>query len=190
MTIQSALLELQSIQISHRKHEKSTHLLFNDVVEKVCDFFGMRKDEALRKNRKKEFVCVRQFICFFGYLYTGKTLTYIAEQLDKDHTTIIHSRDTVFEKITSVFDDEYKDYHKELCNLLDISSSIEDVRIAIDKVTLRGGHIGKNTKPKKYVPINKHIVTIQSKVEPQPLKIDRKSFTTYSNKKSLYPQLN
>lgn len=65
----------------------------NDVIMRVCDYFGHPVEHVLNKTRKKEFVKARHIIAYLlaQDFYLNMSLVSIAFAIGKrDHTTIIH----------------------------------------------------------------------------------------------------
>jgi len=66
------------------------------VIESVCEYFNIAHEVLKKKNRKRERVIARQMICFFARKYTTLTLCEVGNLVGgKDHTTVIHSVNTV-----------------------------------------------------------------------------------------------
>lgn len=65
------------------------------IIEAVEKYFGMTLPEMKRRRRKRKFVLSRQMIAFFLCRYTKLKVMDIAELLEQDHTTVIHSRETI-----------------------------------------------------------------------------------------------
>jgi len=65
------------------------------IINAVC-FVCNTTFEALKKrNRKRELVMARQFIYYFLRKRTALSLKSIGEIFGQDHTTVIHSVDTI-----------------------------------------------------------------------------------------------
>lgn len=68
---------------------------FEGIVTTVVDHYGLTVDELRSKNRRRHIVKPRQIAIYLGGFFTKLTLTYIGEYFGKDHTTILHSINTV-----------------------------------------------------------------------------------------------
>ena len=65
----------------------------NDIILRVCDYFGHPVDFVMDRTRKKEYVKTRYIIAYLlaHDYYLNMSLTSIAFAIGKrDHTTIIH----------------------------------------------------------------------------------------------------
>lgn len=65
----------------------------NDIIKRVCDFFGHPVEFVMERTRKQEYVKTRYIIAYvLAYdSYLNMSLTSIAFAIGKrDHTTIIH----------------------------------------------------------------------------------------------------
>ena len=100
--------------------EKLNKLLYdketlNTIIDVVCERFNYTKYDILGHKRNRNVVIARQYIVQLALKMTGYTLTELGKKLNRDHSTIIYSRD-VFEglykneyKYRIVFDDIKKD---------------------------------------------------------------------------------
>lgn len=66
-----------------------------DLMKIVCDVVGVPIYKLSTKSRKRELVVARHLISYFGVSVTTQTLSSIGAQMNKDHTTIIHGRETI-----------------------------------------------------------------------------------------------
>ena len=73
--------------------EKTERLKSNDIILRVCDYFGHPIEFVMQKTRKQEYVKTRYMIAYIlaQDFYLNMSLTSIAFAIGKrDHTTIIH----------------------------------------------------------------------------------------------------
>lgn len=73
--------------------EGTERLKSNDIILRVCDYFGHPVEFVLDKSRKKEYVKTRYIMAYLlaQDYYLNMSLTSIAYAIGKrDHTTIIH----------------------------------------------------------------------------------------------------
>lgn len=73
------------------------------VLEVVEDIYGIDKEYIIGKSRKKEYIEPRKAVCWLAYNYLKFSNLKIAELLNRNHTTILHSvktfdKDVFFEK--------------------------------------------------------------------------------------------
>jgi len=82
----------------NRKREKIDGIEFvsaNRIIAAVEKHFEITKDDLLRKCRRIEIVYPRQVAMFLLAHYTALTLKSIAVIFNKDHTTVVHSMQTI-----------------------------------------------------------------------------------------------
>lgn len=73
--------------------EGTERLKSNDIILRVCDYFGHPLEFVMDKSRKKEYVKTRYIMAYIlaQDFYLNMSLTSIAFAIGKrDHTTIIH----------------------------------------------------------------------------------------------------
>lgn len=71
-------------------------LNIEDIQKMVCKFYGMDYDALLAKTRKREIVQARQITMYLAKKFTRSSLKSIGDHFSgKDHTTVIHSCQTV-----------------------------------------------------------------------------------------------
>ena len=91
-----------------------------EIIEKICNYFKMPQSKVLHRFRgTSDVVYVRDW-CFWFLLKTNKSLKEIGRIMNRDHTTVIHSREKTrgFLYHTNAEYDRYQeDYHK-LCLIL------------------------------------------------------------------------
>jgi chromosomal replication initiation ATPase DnaA len=75
---------------------KYTRVLFHSIIEMVCDYYSVTFEEIKRKCRKTNVVRPRQVCMFLLQHNCTDSLSSVGELFDgRDHTTVIHSRDTI-----------------------------------------------------------------------------------------------
>jgi len=67
----------------------------SDIANLVCTYFNVNEDTLHNKSRKRELVKVRQTCMYFQYKYSSMNLTDIGKYWDRDHSTVIHGKQTV-----------------------------------------------------------------------------------------------
>jgi chromosomal replication initiator protein len=71
-------------------------ITINDIQKMVCDYFNVPYDKLLQKTRKREIVQARQITMYLARSFTKNGLKTIGEHFGgRDHTTVIHSCQTV-----------------------------------------------------------------------------------------------
>ncbi len=92
------------------------------VAQTVCSYFNVPYEKLLEKTRKRPIVEARQISMFLAKSFTKNSLKTIGEHFGgRDHTTVIHSLNTV--KDLMQFDTNYKDTVIELEQIVRLYSS-------------------------------------------------------------------
>lgn len=75
-------------------NEKGVEL--DDLINIICKLTGFTLAELKRKDRHRPKVIARQLIFFYAYKLRLSTLEAIGEKIGgRDHTTVIHARETI-----------------------------------------------------------------------------------------------
>lgn len=82
------------------------------IIKTVCDHFEISLEAIQVKCRKRELVLPRQVIMYFLTEYTDMTYKQIADIFSQDHTSAIHSKDTIKDIMST--DDSMKNRIDEL----------------------------------------------------------------------------
>jgi chromosomal replication initiation ATPase DnaA len=103
----------------NRDRTRHINIFIPDIVVNVgCEYFNVPLETLQGKCRKREFVMPRQIIMYLLVCYTDMTYLNIGKIFHKDHTTVIHSKDTI-KDLMSVDDDireKIEDLKKEIAN--------------------------------------------------------------------------
>lgn len=75
---------------------------FASIMKTVAQYFNLQETALVKKNRKKELVFARQLICYFARKYTHTTLKKIAKNFGFDHTSVIHSINSIQDYLSVV----------------------------------------------------------------------------------------
>jgi chromosomal replication initiator protein len=65
------------------------------VVNSTCDYFNIELVKLQNKSRQRKVVFPRQVIMYFLTEYTDMTYREIGLIFNRDHTTVIHSKDEI-----------------------------------------------------------------------------------------------
>lgn len=88
------------------------------IIKTACEYFRLELDDIKGKCRKRELVFPRQVIMYFLTEYTDQTYLVIGKLFNRDHTTVIHSKDAIKDLMT--FDDKVRaqveDLKKQIAN--------------------------------------------------------------------------
>jgi chromosomal replication initiator protein len=70
------------------------------IVQVVCEYFGISKEQILSKSKKQAYAIPRQIAMYLATKYTNKTMAMIGKYFGKrDHTTVVYARKTVQQQI-------------------------------------------------------------------------------------------
>ena len=75
-------------------------LTIDDIMEKVCNHYGVNQQNVFSKSRKRDFVQVRQVSMYLAQKYTKMPASRIGQLIGgRDHSTVIHSCNTVEQRL-------------------------------------------------------------------------------------------
>lgn len=95
-----------------------------DILMKISKATGVHIIFIAGKSQKRKYVIVRQYYCYYSWLYTRHSLKEIAAQIGgRDHSTIIHGRDTIADLL--MFDKKTK---ADIANLDKLFSGYKVIR--------------------------------------------------------------
>lgn len=67
-------------------------LSFCEILEMVCENYGVKAKDVCSKSRKGNIASVRHIVCYLGQKFTEVSLSQIGRELGgRDHSTILHS---------------------------------------------------------------------------------------------------
>lgn len=95
---------------------KFTKCKADKIIDLICTAYKVTFDDVKSKSRKRNTVMARQLICYFLYENTKMTLIKVADLLNRDHSTIIYSKDIVKELCFS--DKGYRAHFEQLERLI------------------------------------------------------------------------
>ena len=84
-------------------------LTIDDILEKVCNHYGVSQQNVFSKSRKRDYVQVRQISMYLAQKHTKMPASRIGKLIaGRDHSTVIHSCEKVVErmKTDASFSDE------------------------------------------------------------------------------------
>ena len=75
----------------------------DSIIDGVCDYFGITRQEMFLPTRKREVIYKRQVAIYFCFLLLKKpyisssinSSTYIGKKFGKDHATVLHAKKTI-----------------------------------------------------------------------------------------------
>ena len=75
-------------------------LTIDDIIEKVCQHYGVAQQHVFSKSRKREFVQVRQVSMYLAQKYTKMPASRIGQLIGgRDHSTVLHSCSAVEQRM-------------------------------------------------------------------------------------------
>lgn len=89
------------------------YLDFEEIVDVILEETETNRKDVFRKCRKKNIAISRQLMCYYAFFLTNLSLPLIGQLLDRDHSTVVHGRDTIID-LNEVQDDEVSFYVKHL----------------------------------------------------------------------------
>lgn len=106
-------LELAQEVLEQFVRNSKSELSVSYILEVVCDFLAVSKDDVFKTSRKRQIVEARQLTMFFAKKYTKESLAMIGQECgNKDHSTVIHACKTVQNRIET--DKQFKNIVLEL----------------------------------------------------------------------------
>lgn len=87
----------QEVTLSYRL--KYDLLSTEELKNLICDVCEVYWDDILSSKRSRIQVAARQLFCHYAVKIQNKTVTEIGKILNRDHTTVIYSRDTIKDRI-------------------------------------------------------------------------------------------
>lgn len=78
--------------------EKQT-VTYDTIIDCVCEYFNLKREELLGKKRNKEIVEPRQICMYIISQILDMPLLAIGQIFGRDHTTVIHARDKISQLI-------------------------------------------------------------------------------------------
>ena len=75
-------------------------LTIDDIMERVCQHYGVTQQQVISKSRKREFVQVRQVAMYLAQKHTKMPASRIGLLIgSRDHSTVIHSCSTIEKRL-------------------------------------------------------------------------------------------
>lgn len=75
-------------------------LTIDDILDKVCNHYGVSQQHVFSKSRKRDYVQVRQISMYLAQKHTKMPASRIGQLIGgRDHSTVIHSCNTVEKRL-------------------------------------------------------------------------------------------
>lgn len=75
-------------------------LTIDDILERVCNHYGVNQQQAMGKSRKRDLVLVRQVSMYLAQKYTKMPASRIGQLIGgRDHSTVLHSCNTIEQRL-------------------------------------------------------------------------------------------
>jgi len=84
-------------------------LTIDDILDKVCNHYGVSQQHVFSKSRKRDYVQVRQVSMYLAQKYTKMPASRIGQLIGgRDHSTVLHSCSTIEQrlKVDKAFSEE------------------------------------------------------------------------------------
>jgi len=102
---------MSKILLNDQKHARQ-------IVDNVCDFYGLTTAQVKGKCRLRGYVKARFVAIYIIRKRTGLTLKEIGRLFHRDHTSIIHAVQTIEEVLSLRFDNDYQEEIKKLMEII------------------------------------------------------------------------
>ena len=88
---------MEDVKEALKDHDFSDkqNLTAERIIDCVCKYFNVKKDDLLGRKKNKEVVEPRQICMYTMYTLLGMSTTSVANVFGRDHSTIVHARDKV-----------------------------------------------------------------------------------------------
>jgi len=80
----------------NKAEQENIHIIFRIIEDETC----ITVKQIRSKSRKQDFAFLRHIICYILYNYFDYSITSIAEQVNRDHATVINSIKVVSNELT------------------------------------------------------------------------------------------
>ena len=82
------------------KVDDNQPLTIDDIMEKVCQHYGVTQQQVFSKSRKRDYVQVRQVSMYLAQKYTKMPASRIGQLIGgRDHSTVLHSCNTIEQRL-------------------------------------------------------------------------------------------
>ena len=88
-------IDLVNEALKESASEKQEELQAEDIINCVCSFYKITKNDMLGKKRNKEFVLPRQVAIYLILDMMSLPQLKVADIFGRDHTTVIYARDKI-----------------------------------------------------------------------------------------------
>lgn len=105
------------LNATHVEVERTVNL--QDLLEIVSRYFFVQPVNIISLSRKSRVVRARHFFCYLGYNELGNSLMDIGAAIgNRDHTTVIHGRNSIATQLSLKTPNSYKEDYQQLLRLL------------------------------------------------------------------------
>jgi len=98
-TATKEIMEEVMNSLGEEEKKKASNLAPEKIIETVCKYFSLQKEDLIGRKRNKEIVEPRQICIYLMWSMLTIPLSTIGQIFNRDHTTIIHARDKILEQI-------------------------------------------------------------------------------------------
>ena len=93
------IMEEVLLTMGEEEKKKASNLAPDKIVDAVCKYFDIPRDDLVGRKRNKEIVEPRQICIYLMWSLLTIPLSAIGQVFNRDHTTIIHARDKILEQV-------------------------------------------------------------------------------------------
>ena len=90
----------------------------NQIIEGVCDFYGLTQAQVKGKCRLRSYVKARFVAMYLLRKRTDLTFMEIARIFHRDHTSVIYAFQTIEEVLSLKYDNDYQEEIKKIIQII------------------------------------------------------------------------
>ena len=97
--VSKEVMEEVMISLGKEEQRKNNTLAPERIIDAVCEYYTISKQDLVGRKRNKEIVEPRQVCIYLMWSMLTIPLSTIGEVFSRDHTTIIHARDKILDQV-------------------------------------------------------------------------------------------
>jgi len=90
----------------------------NQIINDVCDFYGITMPQIKGKSRLRSYVKARFVSMYLLRKRTDLTFMEIARMFHRDHTSVIYAFQTIEEVLSLKYDNDYQNEIKKILSII------------------------------------------------------------------------
>ena len=91
---------------------------YEQMVKIACEVVGIKPEQIKLRQRTQNLVLARQLICYIAVNHMGFPVTTVGQMIGRDHSTVIHSRNTFRDMLELNYPQETEAYKHTMHRLL------------------------------------------------------------------------